>query len=109
MHTTPQPNTDAVPANATPVATIPPPNDDNKKMDFLPAHMRVPAAVASYSLCSGTMLLFNKLAMHYGTFRAPREGRGGPEDRREAGTWQEETQAHAIGVVPRQGLCLVHG
>lgn len=35
-------------------------------MDFLPAHLRVPLAVASYSVCSGTMLLFNKLAMHYG-------------------------------------------
>lgn len=35
-------------------------------MDFLPVHLRVPAAIASYSLCSGTMLLFNKLAMHYG-------------------------------------------
>ncbi|GAB5031638.1 Hypothetical protein NocV09_00601910 [Nannochloropsis oceanica] len=34
-------------------------------MDFLPPHLRVPAAVASYSVCSGTMLLFNKLAMYY--------------------------------------------
>ena len=49
-----------------PVATIPP-SDDSKRMDYLPPHMRVPAAVASYSVCSGTMLLFNKLAMHYGT------------------------------------------
>lgn len=38
-------------------------------MDFLPVHLRVPAAIASYSLCSGTMLLFNKLAMHYGACR----------------------------------------
>ncbi len=35
-------------------------------MDFLPVHLRVPAAVVTYSLCSGTMLLLNKLAMHYG-------------------------------------------
>jgi len=38
-------------------------------MDFLPPHLRVPAAVASYSVCSGTMLLFNKLAMYYGMSR----------------------------------------
>lgn len=35
-------------------------------MDFLPADLRVPAAVASYSACSATMLLFNKLAVYYG-------------------------------------------
>lgn len=63
MHTTrtPKPNHKHTDTRAT----IP----HSKKMDFLPAHLRVPAAVASYSVCSGTMLLFNKLAMHYGTFR----------------------------------------
>lgn len=35
-------------------------------MDFLPLPLRIPAAVITYSICSGTMLLFNKLAMHYG-------------------------------------------
>jgi hypothetical protein len=35
-------------------------------LDVIPQPLRVGAAVIAYSVCSGTMLLFNKLAMHYG-------------------------------------------
>lgn len=34
-------------------------------MIAIPKSLQTPAAVIGYSLCSGTMLLFNKLAMHY--------------------------------------------
>ena len=80
------------------MATIPP-SDDSKTMDFLPPHMRVPAAVASYSVCSGTMLLFNKLAMHYGTSCWGNDGMGGREGRegrdRATGMWLIRGQRHA--------------
>ena len=40
-------------------------------MDFVPQPFRVAAAVIAYSLCSGTMLLLNKLAMYYGELLPP--------------------------------------
>jgi hypothetical protein len=35
-------------------------------MDFVPKPWRAAVAILAYSLCSGTMLLLNKLAMYYG-------------------------------------------
>lgn len=41
-------------------------------MDAVPPRLRAPVAIVAYSLCSATMLLFNKLAMFYGKCNSPR-------------------------------------
>lgn len=49
-----------------PLSLVPPSLPSPPEMEFVPKQWRVVAAIVAYSICSGTMLLFNKLAMYYG-------------------------------------------